>query len=366
MRALAAMLVVIYHVAYVSGSLSYGWAANFTLLFQIGVPIFFAISGFVLYRPMVAARHGSPRRSTAAYARSRALRILPAYWVALTLAAIYPSLSGVFTDDWWRYYGLLQAYASDTQFMGLGVAWSLCIEVTFYAALPLFALVMNRIAGTGPRWVRVELGVLAVLALASMVLYASWTILSILVTFAWFAVGMTAAVLSVAGVDDARALRRPGLLWALAGGACVLLCLATSPNDPAGLVGVIYGELGVEGVRSAYMVLSVVIVPLVLAPAIWGARGLPQRILSWRWLAWLGTVSYGIYLYHLPVLIAAEKLGLGDLIAGQIVVSYMIVALPATIALATASYYLIERPALSLRGMSRRRPRELPVEATAG
>lgn len=108
MRAIAALLVVAYHVAYVSGSLSFGWAASFTLLFQVDVPIFFAISGFVLYRPMVAARHGAPRRSISAYARSRALRILPAYWVALTLAAIYPTLLGVFTGDWWRYYGLLQ------------------------------------------------------------------------------------------------------------------------------------------------------------------------------------------------------------------------------------------------------------------
>ncbi|MDX6679191.1 MAG: hypothetical protein QOE31_3243, partial [Solirubrobacteraceae bacterium] len=203
---------------------------------------------------------------------------------------------------------------------------------------------------------------LAALALASMIVYANWSILSILSTFAWFAIGMTAAVLSVAGVDWGL-LRRPGLLWALAAGGCVLLCLATSPNDP---IGIVIFENGRATGSATYMVLSIVIVPLVLAPAIWGAGGLPQRVLSWRWLAWLGTISYGIYLYHLPVLIAAQKLGVGDLIPGQVVLGYVVFALPVTIALATASYYLVERPALALRALPAKRRRERPVEAPAG
>ena len=72
--------------------------------------LFFAISGFLLYRPWVAAPRPAPRR----YARRRALRILPAYWLALTLLAIFPGIVGVFTGDWWRYYLFLQLYSADT------------------------------------------------------------------------------------------------------------------------------------------------------------------------------------------------------------------------------------------------------------
>jgi peptidoglycan/LPS O-acetylase OafA/YrhL len=55
-------------------------------------------------------------------------RIVPAYWAALTLLAIYPGLPGVFTADFWRYYGFLQIYNATTRFGGLSVAWSVCVE----------------------------------------------------------------------------------------------------------------------------------------------------------------------------------------------------------------------------------------------
>jgi peptidoglycan/LPS O-acetylase OafA/YrhL len=72
------------------------------------VGVFFALSGFLLYRPYLAARlAGRPQPSTRSFLRRRWLRILPAYWVALTVLAIWPGLPGVFTGDWWRYYGLL-------------------------------------------------------------------------------------------------------------------------------------------------------------------------------------------------------------------------------------------------------------------
>ena len=86
----------------------------------LGPIVFFAISGFLLYRPWVAARAaGAPAPAAGRYARRRALRILPAYWVALTVLAVFPGITGVFTGDWWRYYLFLQAY--DARTLGLGI-----------------------------------------------------------------------------------------------------------------------------------------------------------------------------------------------------------------------------------------------------
>src|SRR3712207_6891277 len=56
---------------------------------------------------------GRPAPRIARYARRRVLRIVPAYWVALTLLAIFPGIVGVFTADWWRYYLFLQLYRSE-------------------------------------------------------------------------------------------------------------------------------------------------------------------------------------------------------------------------------------------------------------
>jgi peptidoglycan/LPS O-acetylase OafA/YrhL len=124
---------------------------------RLGVRIFFMISAFLLYRPYAMAHlHGVSEPALRTYAMRRALRILPAYWVALTVLAIWPGLRGVWTENWWVYYGMLQGYWGSTQFSGLTVAWSLTVEVAFYAALPFLALSLgwlghgSRAGGRGP------------------------------------------------------------------------------------------------------------------------------------------------------------------------------------------------------------------------
>ena len=59
------------------------------------------------------------------------MRIVPAYWLALTILAWWANLRGVFTHDWWRYYLFLQVYSRRTLYGGILPAWTLCIEVTF-------------------------------------------------------------------------------------------------------------------------------------------------------------------------------------------------------------------------------------------
>ena len=111
--------------------------------------IFFVISGFLLYRPFVRARlRGERAPRPLAYAWRRALRIAPNYWVALTVTTIVLGTAGVFTlSDGPLYYGFAQTWREDTIGGGLAQAWTLCIEVTFYAFLPLFAWAMRRAPG---------------------------------------------------------------------------------------------------------------------------------------------------------------------------------------------------------------------------
>ena len=117
---------------------------------------------------MAARANGEPRPRTDRYLRRRALRILPAYWFALTVLAVFPGIVGVFTGDWWRYYFFLQLYDRDTVVLGIPITWTLCVEVTFYLALPLWAAGVRRLhLGSGPwAWLRAELAALALLAAA--------------------------------------------------------------------------------------------------------------------------------------------------------------------------------------------------------
>src|SRR5207248_11441835 len=103
-------------------------------------------------RPFAAARaSGRPRSPTHLYARRRALRILPGYWIVLTILAAFPAVVGVFTGHWWRYYGFLQAYFAHSTSSGIPVAWTLGVEVTFYVALPFWAAAVARRAFTSRR-----------------------------------------------------------------------------------------------------------------------------------------------------------------------------------------------------------------------
>jgi peptidoglycan/LPS O-acetylase OafA/YrhL len=339
--------------------------------------LFFAISGFLLYRPWVVARAaGKPLPPTGRFLRRRALRILPAYWLVLTVLAVYPGITGVFTDEWWRYYFFLQLYDPETLGRGLPVAWTLCVEVTFYLALPLWALAARRARlGSGPRaWVRGELAALAALAAAGTAVQVAagregitdLAAHSALGQSTWFALGMAFAVVSVAGPDAAgrgRELLRavaahPGLCWGVAAAAFAALVLLR--HEPGGLLGII---VAIETQQPypkllADIALSALMLALVLAPVIWDAPARwPQRVLSWGPLAWLGVISYSVYLWHLtiaellvlraiPQHFEARGLGLAERMPDGVTPVALVLTLVASCAVAVVSYRFVELPFL--------------------
>jgi len=138
MRAIAALSVLTTHAAIVSGAINQAHWGNIVNRLEIGVALFFLLSGFLLYRPFVASRYdGRPRPRLRKYARRRALRIVPAYWFALTMLTILLSLPGVFTHDWWVYYGFAQIYRPEWVLGGIKPAWSLCVEELLPHAPPV-------------------------------------------------------------------------------------------------------------------------------------------------------------------------------------------------------------------------------------
>jgi peptidoglycan/LPS O-acetylase OafA/YrhL len=84
---------------------------------------------------------------------------------------------------------------------------------------------------------------------------------------------------------------------------------------------------------------------LIVLPAVVGgdARGWPRRLLSTRALRWLGEISYGIYLWHLPLLLWMVHHGVTS------PALLLPLTLAWTIACAAASYYLVERPILRFK-----------------
>src|SRR3954463_16600457 len=230
MRALAAISVLLYHALFKAYLARHPGnpLAPFAAHLDVGVSVFFLISAFLLYRPMVGARlDGEPALDTEAYGRRRLFRIVPGYWVALIVAGLagasYLGFPGIFSGKGTlAYFGFLQIYNPDTSGGGINVAWTLCVELTFYAFLPIWAAALRRFSPRGG--VRSELTALALLFAASL----GWQAFAVhstdpndfgLAATRWieplpnfldqFAVGMALAVASVAWKPRARA----GAAW---------------------------------------------------------------------------------------------------------------------------------------------------------
>src|SRR4051794_11634086 len=235
-RAIAAIIVVTAHVAGPSGADSPGtFAQKFVTRASIAPALFFVVSGFLLYRPFVRARLlDAPRQSLVSFGLGRVLRVVPAFWIALTIITIWHDKPLVFGHQWWAFYLFGQIYIGQP-LGGIPAVWSLCIEVAFYVMLPFFALAVARLPGTTMRSrLRGELFAIGALIGFSLLLRGivgaklvnPWRQVDALplIFFDWCAYGMLLAVLSVwlESRDDKlpRVLvpfaRYPGILWGTA------------------------------------------------------------------------------------------------------------------------------------------------------
>jgi peptidoglycan/LPS O-acetylase OafA/YrhL len=139
-RAIAAFMVVTTHVAFASGLVAeLPWGAV-PARFDIGVTIFFLLSGFLLYRPWaLAAMTARPGPRVGPFYWRRGVRIFPAYWVMLAFTLlVLPTIQPVAASTWAAHIPLLQIYLMPGV-GGLSQIWSLATEVAFYAVLPVVA-----------------------------------------------------------------------------------------------------------------------------------------------------------------------------------------------------------------------------------
>ncbi len=382
LRAIAAIAVLLTHVAAAAGSYSSTYWGKFLAHMDAGVAIFFLLSGFLLYRPFVAAHLAdrSPPRLSDFYWR-RALRILPAYWLVLTATIVVLGTVKVHNaGDVFYLYGFAQIYSSTHLLTGIVQAWSLCVEISFYLFLPLFALAIRALAIPIARRFHGELIAVCSLIVVGLTTHALllWSHAHATPSTLWlpsqldlFGLGMGLAVISV-WVERRGAApkwidtigRYPALWWALAGVA--FFVISTQLGLSADTLNItkrqemlkqmFYGATGF----------------FLLLPAVFGdqERGRIRWFLRSRVVAWVGLVSYGVFLWHkdLIKLLAPENAFGQPILRSWILaphfLSVLVLTLAMTFAVAALSYYFVERPALRLkRRPPWRRNTEAPVRA---
>jgi peptidoglycan/LPS O-acetylase OafA/YrhL len=356
LRAIAASGVLLFHLTWAvrvagspSGRLDPGTVMQLSEFGRLGLYVFFVLSGYLLGRPFVRAfveRRQSP--AIGAYLRNRALRIVPAFWLAVTLTIVAFGAMG----SSGRQIGAMYLFAQDAEPSGLSArllqGWSIGLEVCFYVFLPVAAVLIGAAARRMDRRGRLAVlwSLLAVAFLGSLLLQtwvggpagaAGWQRSLPAMLFA-FVPGIALAIVEGNAEGRLRTHRRRGVLLArlLLGEAVVagVLHVAVIFSGPAWLASA-SAAAAAGGIVAAAIVRQ------------W-ALGVAWRVLDNAPMRWLGERSYGIYLFHALVIgFVFDRIhGMNSIEAALILVPAVLVITPA---LAALSYRFVERPLLRLR-----------------
>jgi peptidoglycan/LPS O-acetylase OafA/YrhL len=229
---------------------------------------------------------------------------------------------------------------SDSSAMTLNPpTWTLAIEASFYLALPAFGAIALRLAPTRSRQALLPLALIAIGLAWNTFTGVGWPYDKLLPTaLSYFGAGMLAAVLLQGRAVTDRAAR----ILLLGGVALVLL-------DGVLHVGVIRGP--VSGIVSGTLRDTLAAVGFA-AILIGVAGGTSHRLFGARPMVAAGAISYGIYLWHLPLMLALRSVGLLPLA----LLPALLVVLPVAIGVAALSWFAVERPAIRWAHSTTKRP----------
>jgi peptidoglycan/LPS O-acetylase OafA/YrhL len=328
-RAVAVLGVVLFH----TGFFSAGW---------VGVQIFFVLSGYLITAVLVDDKGATLRTYLAHFYWRRTLRIFPLYFAFLAIAAC--AFSASFAQDWpWLVtYTANFARLRDTDLAPPFVhLWSLAVEEQFYLIWPFAVFFLGRTA--------LRKLVIAIILLAP---------LSRLALFLWFQhappfwVGKMIYSLPTSHAD------------AFAAGAMLVLFKIKRPDRAtlsllaitaiAGAVVLIHQHLVYRSamkwtfgyamflMQDGGFVWGYTLLDLTTAMAIASAIAFNPRLLKSAFFRRIGTISYGIYVYHFPLLLVLKSLNLATAV-------FLPTFLITTYSIAEMSFRYFETPFLRLK-----------------
>ena len=356
-RALAACWVMLFHVNAFAGPrvlsvsvlghdvhlhplMTVGW---------LGVTIFFVLSGFLLTTHLLSSLERGGERLLARYAMARVRRVVPAYWAQIAILLVVALVVDRAVPDWIRsvpqHLFMLQNTSDFESSRINGVYWTLPIEFAFYFVLPLVAV---RLAA---REALPDAGMFRLLA----ALY----VMSVAVAIAWRVAAYPMGGLNIAWISN----QLPGTLDQFMLGTVLAAGLrrwrrshphartaaASNALTLAGLAGIVALMYYLDAIHATfwtgrhyavywwYSANALFVGLLVLGVALGG--GVSRALFANPVSVAIGTISYSLYLWHLPIVLWLQPVGLAY-------ATFFAVAIALTLAASALSYFLVERPFL--------------------
>jgi peptidoglycan/LPS O-acetylase OafA/YrhL len=316
LRAVAVVGVIASH----SGLFGLGW---------LGVDIFFGLSGYLITGILLDAKAagGSARDYFVPFYMRRALRILPLAWLVAVIAAAW-------RDQWsglgWYIGYLVNWLPTSPPPRDLGHYWSLAVEEQFYTLWPALVFFASR---------RNLLRATIALILLDVVCRFAVSVWPPDFASAQFRDLATFARADSLLVGALLAQRERSHGWGRETAWAWPVCLLAS----AAVVGLRVLERQDSLPLLTYN-LKWPIIALGVGAGLLAVLNRPPRPLQWRWLVWIGKVSYGVYVIH--ALFGAWLHQRFSLAQAPLI---FLIQLGLTLPLAAASWYLFESPLLSLK-----------------
>lgn len=342
-RALAVLFVVIYHV-------NPSWLPGGFL----GVDVFFVLSGYLITDLLCGEHRRTGRIDLAGFWVRRARRLLPALVTLLVTVTAVAALwrperidgSGhdvlsalTFTNNWWQISTHASYFASFGPPPLFQHLWTLGVEEQFYLVWPLVILGLLRVAGA-----RVRVAVVLVAAIASLTAMALLHRSGEDTSRAYFgsdthAFGLLLGAALALAVPPARTWthrRKPSRYTAVGVAGWVVLGVLAEGMHSGSVHLYPWGFAAAAGAAGAVVLASV------------QTGSVFARVMSASWLRWIGRRSYGIYLWHMPLIALAAPSGHG---AGYAPLDALAAA-ALSVVVAAASYRWVEEP-LRRQGLRR-------------
>lgn len=366
LRAVGALAVLTTHTSFESGAyVGHGVWGTMLARLDVGVAIFFVLSGFLLSRPYLrSGLSGHRRPGTGRYLWKRALRIMPVYVVAVVVAlSLIDANAGMGVRDWVVTLLMLNTFVDPGLPHGLTHMWSLAVEVTFYLLLPLLmALAVGRRLRPGRLG-----GTLLMLCLVSVWWHLAGADLVAIedrgspmqwlpAYLIWFCLGIALAWVQLdqercreqgqtPGRLTAIATRigaMPGVCWSLA--FALFLVAATPLAGPSLLAGLTPAQSLTKNLLYAGIGLFIV------ASGVF-ASGRYARVLGHTALRRMGWISYSVFCLHMCVLRLVWWATGWPLFGGHGLEAWLL-TLALSLVVSEVVYRVVERPALRLKGVS--------------
>jgi peptidoglycan/LPS O-acetylase OafA/YrhL len=340
-RALAAIGVVLTHVAavLVFRGVPLRWAA----IGDAGVLVFFVLSGYLIASSVLRPTRFSAR----GYMIRRALRILPLYYASMLVALVLidptPLLSGPGRADVAMHVFLLHGLSRGMRYSIAGIWWTLTVEWLFYSFMAIVAPVFRR----PPYGWLIAIGMVLLGGVWRLVVFetstsgadSAYLVQQLPGAADLFGIGMLTALAARTGVVSRlwrHAALRSTLLWLSA--ALVAGAMYVYHDRKPG-----YWQDGFMVVLWPFVLAVGVAVMLVCLTHATSALHAATR---WTGLAYLGVISFGIYLFHPFVIDALDRAWFAN---GRTVsaLPFIVVALAATVLVSIMFHYGLERPAMN-------------------